>query len=108
MLGRCACPECGFHAAHVKINIDKEGKHPFRYCPECGAQYFARNQRQGDMLREKMRPEGTATVSAPATNTPPASEVAQPSAIAPTAEAVLAPVPAAPKRKLVLGVMVPA
>lgn len=54
MLGRAACPECGFASAHIKIKTDKEKARPYRHCPECGAQYFPRNQRQDDDLRNKI------------------------------------------------------
>jgi predicted nucleic acid-binding Zn-ribbon protein len=27
----------------------------YRYCPECGSQYFPRNERQRDLLKTKMR-----------------------------------------------------
>lgn len=54
LLGRTACPECGFEAAHVRQN---EGKHPYRYCPECGSNYATRNSRQAADLMAKVRPE---------------------------------------------------
>lgn len=95
LIGRTACPECGFHAAHVKIKTDKEGAHPYRHCPECGSQYFPRNKAQGDALRAKMRPEGQ--------NIPPAA-VAQSEPVPVKSD----PVPAAPKTKMVFGVRVPA
>lgn len=81
------------------------GKRHYRHCPDgdCGAQFNPRNDRQEQMLLAKTRPEGTA----PVTNTPPASEVAQPSAVVLTAEA-LAPVHVPQKTKLVFGVRVPA
>jgi hypothetical protein len=72
LIGRTACPECGFHAAHVKIKTDKEGAHPYRHCPECGAQYFPRNKQQADDLRAKLRAEKAAP------DTPPASEAGTP------------------------------
>lgn len=58
LIGRMACPECDFPHAHIKIKNDKEGAHPYRHCPECGAQYFTRNQLQASNLRKRMRPEG--------------------------------------------------
>jgi DNA-directed RNA polymerase subunit RPC12/RpoP len=39
LLGHCACPECGF--ADAEIGEDKSGN-PYRYCPDCNAQYFAK------------------------------------------------------------------
>lgn len=89
------CPECDFHAAHVKIK-EEEGKQPYRHCPECGAQYFARSQRQGDLLRAKIRAEQQP------------EPAAQPAAVEPTPPAAApAPKPAA-THKMILGVMVPA
>lgn len=52
IIGRSACPECDFKAAHVK----QGPKSIYRYCPECGSQYFPRNARQLDLLKNKMRP----------------------------------------------------
>lgn len=57
MLGRCACPECGFQSAHVKITEGKETAKAYRYCPECGAQYFPRSNRQEKDLLDKTRKE---------------------------------------------------
>lgn len=37
VLGLCTCPECDHPDAEVKA--DKNG-FPYRYCPECCAQYF--------------------------------------------------------------------
>jgi Zn-finger nucleic acid-binding protein len=37
IIGRSACPECGFENAHVK----RSAKCLYRYCPECGAMYHA-------------------------------------------------------------------
>lgn len=65
LIGRTACPECAFPSAHVKIKEDKENAHPYRHCPECGAQYFPRNKQQAAQLLEKVRPEA---------NTPPAKK----------------------------------
>lgn len=56
LLGRSACPECGFAHAHVKIS-DKENAKAYRHCPECGAQYFPRNKAQADTLLAKTRAE---------------------------------------------------
>ncbi|MES2163362.1 MAG: hypothetical protein V4476_19585 [Pseudomonadota bacterium] len=92
LLGRCDCPECAFQSAHVKINTDKETAKAYRHCPECGAQYFPRNQAQADRLLAKMRPEGAPAAS-------PVLQVADP------APALIAP---PPSYKVVLGVRVPA
>jgi len=92
LLGRAECPECGFHAAHVKIS-DKEGAKAYRHCPECGAQYFPRNKQQADLLLSKTRAEKTPTDPAPAPEPTPA----------PAPE----PPPAPASYKYVLGVKVP-
>lgn len=51
ILGRTACPECGNASAHVK----QSDKCLYRYCPECGAQYFAKTPRQVEDLKAKTR-----------------------------------------------------
>lgn len=61
IIGRCTCPECGFHAAHIKLKPE-EGKRPFRYCPECGAQYFTRSNTQAENLMKQAR---SAAIEAP-------------------------------------------
>jgi hypothetical protein len=94
LLGRCVCPECNFQSAHVKIKTDKEGANPYRHCPECGAQYFPRNQMQASHLRAKLRAEKNDTPQ-PA-----------PAAAPPKSDAVL-PEPVKPKTKRVFGVEVP-
>jgi predicted nucleic acid-binding Zn-ribbon protein len=100
--GRTACPECGFHAAHVKQKDDKDNAKPYRHCPECGAQYFPRNKTQADALMAKTRPEGSAPpVPEP---TPEQVSVTRLTNIAP-APFDQAPPPA--KFKTVLGVRVP-
>ncbi len=92
MLGRAPCPECSFAHAHVKINTDKETAKAYRHCPECGAQYFPRNQRQADALTAKMLP----------------SKIDDEAPGAPGRAPEPAPGPIAPKTKIVLGVEVPA
>jgi hypothetical protein len=66
MIGRTACPECGFEAAHVK----KSDKCTYRYCPECGAQHHAKTPRQvQDLLGKTRMLEAPATTSPTATPT---------------------------------------
>lgn len=65
MLGRCTCPECGFESAHVKKTEGKETAKAYRYCPECGAQYFPRSDRQEKDLLEKTRTEGAKPSNVP-------------------------------------------
>jgi hypothetical protein len=101
MLGRVPCvePNCGFPSAHIKVNIDTEGKRPYRHCPECGAQYFPRTALQVTHMTATMRPEGE-----PAPNN--SSEAEGGTAAAPGEEA---PHQAAPEQryKTVFGVKVP-
>lgn len=51
ILGTLACPECGHDAAEVKQQ--KNGL-PYRYCPECDAQYFPRTTAAGNRLWAKI------------------------------------------------------
>ena len=39
LIGLCDCPECAFPDAEIRP--DKGGA-PYRYCPDCYAQYFSR------------------------------------------------------------------
>lgn len=56
-----------------------EGKHPYRYCPECGANYATRNSRQASDLMAKTRPEkGAAPAPAPAVDPAPIADPAPP------------------------------
>lgn len=41
LLGRCRCPECAYPDAEVRT--DKNGD-AYRYCEDCGAQYFTRGE----------------------------------------------------------------
>lgn len=53
-LGKCRCPECGYPDAEVRV--DKNGA-PYRYCEDCGAQYFTqRCPLQARNLIQKVRP----------------------------------------------------
>jgi hypothetical protein len=54
IIGRKACPWCGFESAHVKQN---EGKLPFHHCPDCGTMTQARNGSQAKHITSNMRPE---------------------------------------------------
>ena len=54
LIGHVACPECNFPDAEV--GEDKNG-HPYRFCPDCNAQYFTRGDEiKVKNLRAKMRP----------------------------------------------------
>lgn len=78
MIGRAPCQECGFSAAHVK----QSEKCLYRYCPECGAQYNTRGDRQRADLMAKTR-----LIDQPATTPDTASDTASAGAT-PAAEAV--------------------
>lgn len=114
IIGRTACPECGFSAAHVK----ESPKCIYRYCPECGSMHHAKTERQKSDLTAKMRPEGGAAptptptptgkaseapAAAPPTPTPtpakatptPTPKPAKPTAATPTPEPTPTPTPAA-------------
>lgn len=82
MIGRCDCPECGFKGAHVK----QSEKCAYRYCPECGAQYFAKTERQKTDLARNTR---ALDASASASGKEPAAEplAASASASAPASAA---------------------
>ena len=51
IIGRSACPECGFAAAHVK----RSPKCLYRHCPECGAMYHATGATREAALMAKTR-----------------------------------------------------
>jgi len=56
LLGHTTCPECGF--ADAEVGEDKSG-HPYRYCPDCNAQYFPRSDTtRVANLKKKIRPAG--------------------------------------------------
>jgi predicted RNA-binding Zn-ribbon protein involved in translation (DUF1610 family) len=54
IIGRKACPWCGFESAHVKQNPDKL---PFHHCPDCGTMTQARNGTQAKHITANMRTE---------------------------------------------------
>lgn len=94
LIGRTACPECGFPAAHVKRSEPKGTL--YRYCPGCGAQYFTRGEGQAARLMEKTRlPDApapaatgaTATAAPTASASAPAATPTTPQPAAPTASA---------------------
>ncbi len=53
IIGRATCPECGFHAAHVK----QSEKCHYRFCPECGVTTHMKTPRQVADLLAKTRLE---------------------------------------------------
>lgn len=92
IIGRCDCPECGFNAAHVK----ESERCKFRYCPECGAQYHARTERQQKNLMANMRAVDQAPPPAPEP-TPAPSKAPAPT---PTPEPTPLPTPTPRRRGL--------
>lgn len=108
MVGRTACPECGFASAHVK----RSEKCLYRYCPECGSQHHARTERQQADLMAKTRPveaapgpapepTPTPTGKAPTPPEPEAKPKVEPNPPEPEPEAKPSPnpKPTAPKRR---------
>lgn len=97
IVGRKACPDCGFAHAHIKA---REGKHPYRHCPSCGLLTQARSHEQAAHLMRGMRPEGSAAPQPPATNDPihVPGGAAPAAAAAPTHGAASAGAPAAPAK----------
>lgn len=85
LIGRTACPECGFASAHVK----QSEKCVYRYCPECAAQHHARTERQRADLLAKTR-----LVDAAPTPTEPPEP---PTAAAPAVAAAPTPTPREPR-----------
>lgn len=58
--GLMTCPECGYE--HAEIKSAKSG-FKYRYCPDCNAQYFTRNQQASDRLAAKNTQKSAVTVS---------------------------------------------
>jgi len=91
IIGRAACPECGFASAHVK----QSEKCHYRYCPECGSQHHARTERQVADLMKKTR---LAEPSPTPTHTGKADDAQPTPSPTPTAGAGPTPTPTPPKR----------
>lgn len=69
-IGHMRCPECDVDGAEIKR--DKSG-HPYRYCPDCNAQYFTRGdpRRVANLLRKMTpAPAAAAAEAVPATPAP--------------------------------------
>lgn len=98
LIGRAPCPECGFGAAHVK----QSEKTLYRYCPECGAQYFPRGEEQTQRLRAAMKPAGAAAPEAPKP-APAAAPASTTKPAAPAPSTVPAPAPEPPKKSALFG-----
>lgn len=67
IIGRIECPLGDNPAAHVKQNPHKN---PYIHCPECGFMGHAKNGTQKRLMLAKMRPEGGAAPTPPATLDP--------------------------------------
>lgn len=82
IIGRAACPECGFASAHVK----ESEKCLYRYCPACGINGpHARTELQRQNMVKGMRPvEPTATATPTPTEAKPAPAAAPTTPAAPT------------------------
>lgn len=97
MIGRAACPECGFAAAHIK----ESDKCIYRYCPECGSQHHARSERQrADLLDKtrKLEPTPSPTLTEQPTATPSPTGTPEPIATATPEPTASAPAKATAKR----------
>ena len=57
LIGHMDCPECSFPDAEVRP--DKSGA-PYRFCPDCTAQYFTRGGVKATQLLAKVRKITTA------------------------------------------------
>lgn len=91
VLGTMVCPECG--QPHAQVKAQKNGK-PYRYCPECDAQYFARSDLAAAALLAKVGKTAPAPAAAPAAPAPEPAAKAKPAA-KPAAKTAPAPAPAA-------------
>ena len=82
IIGRAACPECGFASAHVK----ESEKCLYRYCPACGINGpHARTELQRQNMVKGMRPvEPTATPTPTEAKPAPAAAPTTPAAPTPT------------------------
>lgn len=92
IIGRTACPECGFASAHVK----KSDKCTYRYCPECGAQHHAKNARQLADLMAKTRLTDPAPTPTPTPSEPAPAPAVEPVAAVPPTPTVPTPRDATP------------
>lgn len=101
MIGRTACPECGFESAHVK----ESEKCLYRYCPECSSQHHAKTSRQRADLLAKTRlieDAGKAVEQAAPEPTPTPTPTGAMD-VQPTATPTQEPKQAAPKRRGLFG-----
>ncbi len=62
VLGKCACPLCGYAAQDVKKSNAKNPK-PYLNCDECGVQIFTRQAKSVKILTARMTAEKPAAVA---------------------------------------------
>jgi len=68
LIGLCDCPECGFDDAEIK---NDKGGNPYRFCPDCTAQYFSRGvPHKVKNLLAKVRAPAAPAPAAPAAPAP--------------------------------------
>lgn len=77
VIGKTDCPECGSQDG-AEIRRQAKSGLPYRYCGECGGQYFARTPEAGARLMARLI--GTTPVPAPPTPAGPAPEEKPPAA----------------------------
>jgi len=95
IIGRAACPECGFEAAHVK----ESDRCVYRYCPACGINGpHARTAQQRENMTRGMRPVQPAPTPTPTEAKP--EPAAAPAVPTPTeGSGTPMPPPPAPSRR---------
>lgn len=82
IIGRKACPWCGFEHAHIK---QTEGKQPYQHCPECGVMTHAKSGAQARLIVAGMKTTQAAPADpAPAASKPQAAPKQAPQADPPT------------------------
>lgn len=93
LIGRTACPECGFGAAHVK----RSERCVYRYCPECGAMYHATGKdREAALLAKTRLLDAPPTPTGPSPTPAPEPDAGEP---APTPSPTPSPAPTPAKKK---------
>lgn len=62
-LGKCACPDCGFVDAEIKL---AKGGLAYRWCPDCNLQTFSRNDKQHERMMASIKKPVTVSGTVPA------------------------------------------
>lgn len=52
VLGRCACPLCGFPDQEVRLSKNEK---PYMACDECGMQLFSRQAKSVNLLKSRVK-----------------------------------------------------